>query len=481
MTFISSLIPKRLVQVIDAPVAYRPSRISLQNFIAAVATFDVFFLIIAAFLPNLAYRALFGEEPINTAEASSAAIAATALFSISCRAFQTYSAQKFVDFKFGFVRHVMCVFITFAIMLFVAGVTKTQSNYSRFWFFSWMLLVLIVPNVFRWLISARMMSRIEAGDYIFKAMSVSIIGDPLTAGEIRRSTSNLVKVVETGSLERIADLSDLADIIARNEIDHIYVRTRWVDAPAALVELRELRQLAAEIFVVPDDARVRNLMLDVGRLGDRFTLSAVQRPIDAWGLWIKRMQDIVVASGALLFFSPVMLLVALAIKLDSNGPVLFRQKRVGFNGNTFELLKFRSMRQELSCADASVQTSKSDPRVTRVGRIIRRTSVDEFPQFLNVLQGTMSIVGPRPHALDTRAEGLPVSQLTEKYAARHRVKPGLTGLAQVNGYRGELDSAEKVRHRVEHDIEYIENWSTWLDIKIILKTALLIVYDPHAY
>jgi len=469
------------VDVIDAPIESRPNRICLQNYIAGVAAFDVFFLILASFLPNLAYRALFGATPTSVAEEASAAVAALALFLICCRAFETYNAARFIDFRFGVVRHAMCVFFTFAIMLFVAGVTKTQSDYSRFWFFSWMLLVLLVPNVVRWLIASRVLSRIEAGDYIFKAMSVSIFGDPLTAGEIRRSTSNLVKVVETGVLDRIAEISDLADTIARNEIDHIYVRTRWVDAPAALVELRELRQLAAEIFVVPDDARVRNLMLDVGRIGDRFTLSAVQRPIDAWGLWIKRVQDVVVASAALLFFSPVMLLVALAIRLDSKGPVLFRQTRVGFNGNTFELLKFRSMRQEMSCADASVQTSKQDPRVTRVGRIIRRTSIDEFPQFLNVLQGTMSIVGPRPHALDTRAEGMPISELTDRYAARHRVKPGLTGLAQVNGYRGELDSAEKVRHRVAHDIEYIENWSTWLDIKIILKTALLIVYDPHAY
>lgn len=481
MTFISSLIPKRLVAASALSVVPKPRRISLQNSVAGIVAFDTLFLVVSCFLPSLAYQMFFPGEPMSASETAYAAAVSVALFLISSRAFGTYETHKLVDFKFGMVRYVFCVFITFAIMLFLAGATKTQSSYSRFWFFSWMLLVLIVPNVFRWLITSRLWARIEAGDYIFKAMSVSLFGDPLTAGEIRRSTSNLVKVVETGTLDTISELSELSDVIARNEIDHIYVRTRWVDAPMALVELSELRQLAAEVFVVPDDARVRNLMLDVGRLGDRFTLSAVQRPIDAWGLWIKRVQDVIVASAALLFFGPVMLIVALAIKLDSDGPILFRQKRVGFNGTTFELLKFRSMHQTMSDANASVQTSRSDPRVTRIGRIIRRTSVDEFPQFLNVLQGTMSIVGPRPHALDTRAEGLPISELTDKYAARHRVKPGLTGFAQVNGFRGELDSADKVRRRVEHDIEYIENWSTWLDFKIILRTALLLVYDPHAY
>ena len=134
-----------------------------------------------------------------------------------------------------------------------------------------------------------------------------------------------------------------------------------------------------------------------------------------------------------------------------------------------------------SDANASVQTRRCDPRVTRVGKFIRKTSLDEFPQLFNVLAGTMSLVGPRPHALGTKAEGSPIDQITASYAARHRVKPGLTGLAQVNGYRGELDTADKVRSRVAYDIQYIEHWSTWLDLKIMLKTAVLLIYDPVAY
>ena len=139
------------------------------------------------------------------------------------------------------------------------------------------------------------------------------------------------------------------------------------------------------------------------------------------------------------------------------------------------------MRAETTDHHASVQTSRDDPRVTAVGRIIRRTSLDELPQFFNVLQGSMSVVGPRPHALKTRAEGRPLEEVADFYAARHRVKPGLTGWAQINGYRGELDTIEKVQKRVSYDIEYIENWSTWLDIKIIMRTVMLVLYDPAAY
>jgi len=481
MTFIESLIARQVAETSPARQVRRGRRISLQNAVVAVALFDSLFLILSCFLPTLVYIVIVAQHRMTGAEALYAGGVAELLFLICCRAAGTYETQKIVDFRFGFVRHILCVFIVFSLMLFLAGVLKAEGDYSRFWFFSWMLMVLVVPNLFRWAVTRRLQRRLEAGDFVLKAMSISLFGEPLSAKEIHNNGGHLVTVVETRTVDHVAELSALADVIARNEIDQIYVKTRWEDAPLALTTLRELRQLAAEIIVVPHNDRMDNLILDVSRLGDRAALSAVRRPIDDWGLWLKRMQDICVASVALLIFAPVMLLVALAISIESPGPILFRQKRLGFNGRTFELLKFRSMYQSMSDANASVQTSRNDRRVTRIGRIIRKTSIDEFPQFLNVLLGSMSVVGPRPHALDTRAEGTLISEVTDQYAARHRVKPGLTGLAQVSGYRGELDSADKVCRRVEHDIAYIENWSTWLDIKIILKTAMLLFYDPHAY
>ena len=203
-------------------------------------------------------------------------------------------------------------------------------------------------------------------------------------------------------------------------------------------------------------------------------------PITGWKLWLKRNEDIAVAALVLTLLSPVLLLAALMIRLDSDGPILFRQRRVGFNGSIFEILKFRTMYFHHTDPDAACQTAKGDPRVTRVGRVLRRTSLDELPQLINVLQGTMSIVGPRPHALQTKTEGKSLEELVEHYAARHRVKPGITGLAQVHGLRGELDNVEKLRRRLNYDIEYIDKWSIWVDLKILLKTLPLVFYDDSA-
>ncbi|BGE86678.1 MULTISPECIES: sugar transferase [Methylosinus] len=171
----------------------------------------------------------------------------------------------------------------------------------------------------------------------------------------------------------------------------------------------------------------------------------------------------------------------LAIKLDSPGPILFRQPRVGFNGRTFELWKFRSMFSEKTDLHASVQTRRNDPRVTRVGRFIRGTSIDELPQLFNVLRGDMSIVGPRPHALSTRTEGHNLEELVDYYAVRHRVKPGMTGWAQVQGFRGELDTLDKLQNRVDCDLYYIDNWTFWLDIDIVVRTLMMIFRDKRAY
>ena len=239
-------------------------------------------------------------------------------------------------------------------------------------------------------------------------------------------------------LEGFGALAEITNVIARENIDQIYVTTPWANAPIALQHLEVLRKFSAQVFVLPDNTRVWS-QLGVSTFGNRLSLTAVERPIDGWDLWLKRMQDIVVATITLALFSPVMLGVALAIKLEGPGPIFFHQKRTGFNGSIFEVWKFRSMYVEQTDPGALKQTGKSDPRVTRVGRFIRHMSIDELPQFFNVLEGSMSVVGPRPHALDTRAEGQLLDKLGDSYAGRHRVKPGITGWAQINGLRGELE------------------------------------------
>ena len=183
----------------------------------------------------------------------------------------------------------------------------------------------------------------------------------------------------------------------------------------------------------------------------------------------------------MLLATPVFVVIALAIKLDSSGPVLFGQLREGYHNRVFKIWKFRTMYHEARDERAVQQTSRHDRRVTRVGWLLRRLSLDELPQFINVIRGEMSVVGPRPHALGMTSVGLPLTQVLEEYAARHRLKPGITGWAQVNGCRGEVDSHEKLRRRVSLDCYYIDHWSLSLDLWIILRTFALLLFDLDAY
>jgi exopolysaccharide biosynthesis polyprenyl glycosylphosphotransferase len=196
---------------------------------------------------------------------------------------------------------------------------------------------------------------------------------------------------------------------------------------------------------------------------------------------VKRAEDILLAALALIAFSLPMLLIALAIRLDSPGPILFRQTRTGRHERSFAMLKFRTMRHELQDLEATQQTTRDDQRVTRLGALLRRTSLDELPQLFNVLRGDMALVGPRPHAPGTRAAGRLFHEVVPHYAARHRVRPGLTGLAQVRGLRGETDTEEKLELRVKSDLEYIERWSVALDLIIVLRTAIAVLRMKNAY
>ena len=196
---------------------------------------------------------------------------------------------------------------------------------------------------------------------------------------------------------------------------------------------------------------------------------------------LKEIEDRTLAALALIFIAPLLITIAALIKLDSPGPILFRQKRYGFNDRLIEVLKFRTMHHDASDLNAEQLTRRNDPRVTRVGAFLRRTSLDELPQLFNVLRGDMSIVGPRPHALRAKAAGVLYPEAVRNYSARHRVKPGITGWAQVNGWRGETETLEQIAKRVEHDLFYIENWSIALDVKIILRTMIGGFTGRYAY
>lgn len=242
-----------------------------------------------------------------------------------------------------------------------------------------------------------------------------------------------------------------------------------------------LSAASIDLCVLPRETLELKTGYRVNFLGSLPVFAIWQQPIrDVDGV-VKEILDRGLAVVAVILLSPILLLTCLAIRLESKGPILFRQKRFGFNNNEISVLKFRSMYIDRQDTSGAERTQKNDPRVTRVGRFIRRTSIDELPQLFNVLKGDMSLVGPRPHATMMRVGDKYYFDAVKGYTARHRVKPGITGLAQVRGLRGEIATTERARKRVEYDVYYIENWSPLLDIRIMIETLLKLIWDKNAY
>lgn len=287
--------------------------------------------------------------------------------------------------------------------------------------------------------------------------------------------------VEMGEIPYFGPIDEVFSMVRAGLVDKVIIALPWSAEERMLQLLRQLAEYPVHVRLAPDLITYHfpgRMLSDVGGMP---LLHLLDQPISGWGYLVKRAEDIAIASAALLIFGLPMLAIAAAVRLDSPGPILFRQPRIGFNNRPFEVLKFRTMHAHLSERQITRQATKGDPRITRVGAILRKLSLDELPQLFNVLRGDMSVVGPRPHAPQTRAAGRPFEEVVARYAARHRVKPGMTGLAQVRGWRGETDTEEKIIRRVESDLEYIENWSVWLDAAILLRTMLLFVRTKNAY
>ncbi|TDV63479.1 undecaprenyl-phosphate glucose phosphotransferase [Pseudomonas sp. LP_7_YM] len=279
---------------------------------------------------------------------------------------------------------------------------------------------------------------------------------------------------------RIAVLGDLDQLIvdARNgKLDKIYI-TLTLDAQARLQELiTGLSDTTASVYVIPDVFMFELLHARSESINGLPSISIFDSPMDgAWSM-VKRLEDIVLSSLILGMIALPLLLIALAIKLTSPGPVLFRQRRYGLDGRPIMVWKFRSMSVQEN-GDVVTQATRNDSRITPLGAFLRRTSLDELPQFFNVLRGEMSIVGPRPHAV---AHNEQYRKQVSGYMLRHKVKPGITGWAQINGWRGETDTLDKMQKRVEFDLQYIEHWSLWLDLKIILLTLLKGFVNKNAF
>jgi Undecaprenyl-phosphate glucose phosphotransferase len=298
-------------------------------------------------------------------------------------------------------------------------------------------------------------------------------------------------VFDDRAKDRAADPAERYRVIGAFDEMTAFCREQAIDliivALPATAEERIL-QILRKLWVLPIDVRVsahhsklRLRSRAYSYIGNVPFLAVFDKPLSDWNWALKEIEDRLVAAILVILLSPVMLAVAIAVKTTSKGPVLFRQKRHGFNNRLIEVYKFRSMYTDMSDATAAKLVTRDDPRVTPVGRFIRKTSLDELPQLFNVLKGDLSLVGPRPHATQAKAGARVYQDVVDGYCARHRMKPGITGLAQISGWRGETDTEEKIQRRVEHDIQYIDNWSVWLDLYILAMTPVSLLNGRNAY
>jgi len=380
-------------------------------------------------------------------------------------------------------------------MLTLSFLLKVSQNYSRGWAFGWFLaggLALCVTRTAGvvWMTQLKRRGMFNHRVAIFGA---GVQGDRLAryiTGD-SRLTITIVGFFDDRADDRLppretdvprkGNLADLIRLIREGDLDQVIVALPWSAESRLQAVVAELAVTPVRIRLAPDLASFAFAHGPVTLLGDLPVLTLFERPISGSEQLLKRCEDMLLASVLLLLLSPVMLLSALAIKLDDGGPIFFRQTREGFNKHVFRIWKFRTMRAEAAEDDAIHQATRDDDRITRVGRFLRRTSLDELPQFFNVLTGEMSLVGPRPHAPSTRAGDRLFSDIVKTYARRHNVKPGITGWAQVSGWRGETDTEEKLLKRLEHDLYYIENWSLLFDLYILLRTGATVLFSRTAY
>lgn len=385
---------------------------------------------------------------------------------------------------------------SFAILLIALFATKTSDMFSRGWIAIWLVLATLSLWAARGLIRALLMRSAAQGGFIRRKAVVFGAGDlgqkfldrlnrhadptiELVGWFDDRRGSRIVKELHghrvTGPFDK------LLAFIESNNIDQVIIALPGSAKQRILSLVQQLRIMPVTVSLAPDAAHLELEHYNVEHVSGLPILVLAHKPVSHWGAVVKRAEDIVLASLGIVLAGPLMGLIALAIRLESRGPVLFRQPRFGFNSRSFSVYKFRTMYWEHCDREARQLVRVGDPRVTRIGRFLRRTSLDELPQLFNVLKGEMSIVGPRPHAMSAGVSGQPYTDIISNYAARHRVRPGITGWAQVNGWRGETDTAEKIQKRIDFDLEYIEKWSLWFDLRIIFRTLHVVWNDQNAY
>jgi Undecaprenyl-phosphate glucose phosphotransferase len=402
-----------------------------------------------------------------------------------------YMQSRLVSLKRQVPRMLLWWGVTLTLMVQLAFALKVTEQFSRVWLFSWFFSGAVLMILSR-IATARLLEKFAAAGYVGERIAIYGAGE---RGQLLRTHllqhgdayTHLVgmfdDLAEPSLVEAQADgsLADLLKVAQEGYVDTVILALPWTACDRLWEMIQALEAVAVDVRLCPAPIGTQLPCHDVKRVAAIPMLSLWDRPMRSWHGAAKWMEDKIIALMALVVFGPLMLMIAAAVRLDSKGPVFFRQRRFGFNNEAIEVLKFRTMYTDRQDVSGAARTTRDDPRVTRVGRFLRRSSLDELPQLLNVLKGDMSIVGPRPHAVAMKVGDRYYFEAVKGYAARHRVRPGITGWAQVNDLRGEIDCVEKAEFRVVHDLYYVNHWSLMLDLRIILKTFYSLVSTHNAY
>ena len=422
--------------------------------------------------------ALIYEVPLEKYQLGFAVIAALCFYMVG----QTrgiYGSWRISTIGSEFGEIILVWTMAFALILVLAYVTKTSANFSRRVVLTWMVLA---PSL---LVTARLTVRILLHELRRRGRNtrtVAIVGTSRVALQIVEKINamswtgmvfkgyyddpDIDRLPQEQASVPVGDLADLLSQAGAGKIDVVYIALPMRDEQRIIDLVNKFADTTVSLYLLPDSFVFELMNARWVSLDGLPIISIYETPFYGVDGWIKRIEDIVLSSVILAIVALPMLLIAAAVKLTSPGPVLFKQRRYGLKGEVVHVWKFRSMSV---CEDGTdiPQARPGDQRITPLGAFLRRTSLDELPQFINVLQGTMSVVGPRPHAVAHNEE---YRRLIQGYMLRHKVKPGITGLAQVNGWRGETDTLDKMQKRVECDLQYIQKWSLWLDLKIVWLT-----------
>ena len=472
----------------------RRARLSSEILAASVAAVDFSLVLIAAAAAFTFYFDLMKRSTAEPERYVFTALFAATLFVVGFERLGGYQLKQLLKLDWQLMRVPMVWGVTLAALLLTAFLGKMSESYSRVWTLAWLtcapVLLLTARGILhlavtRWVRGghlARNIVVVGAGSEgqrliakLRQSQDKSIAVRGVFDDRKSRLSSSVLGLNVTGTTD------DLLRVARRLPVDEVIIALPLEAEQQLKALFWKLKGIAADLRLSIEPIAERFQVRGISYVGTVPVLEISDRPLKHWRALAKWVEDKLLGTVLLILVGPLMAIAALLIKLDTRGPVFFVQERFGFNNDVIKVLKFRTMHVHRGDQSGAHRTVQNDPRVTRVGRVLRSLSIDELPQLINVLRGDMSLVGPRPHAIAMKADGRLYSEAVEEYVHRHRVKPGITGWAQINGLRGEIDTLEKARARVTHDLYYIEHWSIWFDLHILLKTGGILASRDNAY